>query len=280
MNTFFTSPSVFEKFYCPLATQPGTFWSYNSGHDWACKVVEKLTGRTMEEFIRTNICGPLGITSMTYWPEKHSGLRKRLLLASKRGKDARPFKAALTGGVPDADDAPLFPMPEWPPVKNTECFGGEGLHSSVPDYLKVLHSLLANDQKLLKAESVTQLFTPQFSPAVREQLNATWRTGFGSLAPGDYPSHIGLDWGLGAMLSTEEDPGWRSKGTLSWSGIANCFWFIDRQKGLCGMFGTQLLPGGDNKVRELTSLWEKEMYRLAAERENATNRSGIKQVKL
>jgi hypothetical protein len=37
--------------------------------------------------------------------------------------------------------------------------------------------------------------------------------------------------------------------------------FIDRQAGLCGVFGTQLLPNADEQVRKVIVQFEKAMYR-------------------
>lgn len=45
-----------------------------------------------------------------------------------------------------------------------------------------------------------------------------------ALFMGEFPPHVGLDWGLGGILTTEDDEGWRKKGTLKWSGLPNCFW--------------------------------------------------------
>ena len=255
--------TIFGKFFCPLIAQPGAIWNYASGHDWACKVVEKVTGTTLEDFVQANICSPLGITTMTFWLERCPDLLKKKLQASKRGKDGKELKAFLTGGVDDPN-APVYSMPESLDRNYKECFGGEGWSASMPDYLKMLHSLLANDEKLLKRESVEQLFSAQLSPSAKATLNQGFQGAFASIAPGTYPNHIDLTWGLGAMLSMQDDLGWRSKGTLSWSGMANLWWFIDRGNVLCGIFGTQMLPSGDDKTRELTLLWEKEMYRLAA----------------
>lgn len=41
--------------------------------------------------------------------------------------------------------------------------------------------------------------------------------------------------------------------------------FIDRQAGLCGLYGGQVQPPGDVKVEKMITLFEKSMYsRLAA----------------
>lgn len=36
--------------------------------------------------------------------------------------------------------------------------------------------------------------------------------------------------------------------------------FIDREAGVTGVFGTQVLPPGDEKVGELITLFEKSVY--------------------
>jgi hypothetical protein len=37
--------------------------------------------------------------------------------------------------------------------------------------------------------------------------------------------------------------------------------FIDRATGLCGVFGVQILPAGDGKVKPLLKAFEEEVYR-------------------
>jgi hypothetical protein len=40
--------------------------------------------------------------------------------------------------------------------------------------------------------------------------------------------------------------------------------FLDRKAGLCGVYGTQLLPPGDAVTREMIALFDKGMYELQA----------------
>lgn len=101
-------------------------------------------------------------------------------------------------------------------------------------YIKILHSLLVNDEKLLKRETVDALlFEPQLSPAAQESLQGL----FSHIAPGEEkgaPPYVGTfaqvryDHSLGGLLSLEdvesEDLKWRRKGYLCWSGMPNIFW--------------------------------------------------------
>ena len=186
------------------------------------------------------------------------------------------LKNALSGGTDDPS-APVYPFPDWPSRTYEEPFGGEGLASSIPDYHKLLHSLLLNDGKVLRPETVEMMFSPQLSPTAKEALNEAFHGPFAAMVAGRYPGHVQVDWGLGCMVTVEdEDKGdegegeregrmGRGKGTAMWSGVANSFWWIDRVRGVCGVFGTQMLPSGDDRVGELLEGWEAEVYRLAAE---------------
>ena len=51
----------------------------------------------------------------------------------------------------------------WINAGSTDCFGGHGGFGGMEDYLKVLRSILANDGKLLKPETVELMFQPQLS---------------------------------------------------------------------------------------------------------------------
>lgn len=51
-------------------------------------------------------------------------------------------------------------------------------------------------------------------------------------------------WGLTFSLSHEPTYTGRAVGTASWEGLANLFWFADRENGLGGIIATQILPYG------------------------------------
>ena len=53
--------------------------------------------------------------------------------------------------------------------------------------------------------------------------------------------------------------------SLSFVVVANdvmltCIQFIDREAGLCGLYGGQVRPPGDEKVGKMITLFEKTMY--------------------
>jgi CubicO group peptidase (beta-lactamase class C family) len=97
--------------------------------------------------------------------------------------------------------------------------GGGGLYSSVTDYMKVLISLLKNDELLLRPDMVTIMFEPQLRDP-RPLLAKTQDSESGAMLR----SGIDCDawnFGLGGILTTADVEGICRKGTMSWGGLPN-----------------------------------------------------------
>ena len=242
-----TGNTVETRFLYPLVFEPGTSWVYGSGIDWAGKLLERVTGQTLEEHMKKNMFQPLGITTITFFPYDNPTLKDKVPALTTRnpeGKFVLHTEPFITTGVKD-------------------CFGGHGAYGAMEDYLKIQRSILANDSKLLKPETVEMMFSPQLSPESKAGLKA-WRQGpLGAFAIGENDPAIDADWGLGGILFLEDDRGRRKKGTLNWGGMANTFWLIDREADLALTFGTQVLPPGDKATGETITAVELGVYEMA-----------------
>ena len=196
----------------PLLYEPGTKWLYGTALDWAGKLIERVTGETLEEYMKKNIWTPLGITDITFWPSEREGMTERVAGMSIR----------------DANGSGKF-VHEGPAINSTkgfkDCFGGYGAYASMPDYFKILMSLLLDDEKVLKKETTKMMFEPQLSEESREAQKKLWTDPANTkLFVGEFPPTVGLDWGLGGLLIRDGTEGWRRKDTLVWSGLPNLFW--------------------------------------------------------
>ncbi|OKL62291.1 hypothetical protein UA08_02307 [Talaromyces atroroseus] len=247
-----------ESFSCPLVAQPGTAWKYGTGFEWAGYLVSHLTGMSLEEYTKQNIAAPLGIDDMTYFPRKNESLRSRMVSVTRRDPNVEDGKGKV---ILDTHPDILGAVQEE--------LGGVGLYTSMNSYMKVLCSLLADDEKLLKKETTAKMFQPQLTPAAQRSLQSN----FDHIAKGEevgVPPYVGTfpqvryDFGLGGMLSMEDiDSGslkWRRKGYFFWSGMPNIFWFVDRAAGVCAIFGTQVMPNADEQIRKVINMVEKEVY--------------------
>ena len=233
---------VVSRYASPILFEPGTSWAYGTGIDWAGLLVERLSKQTLEDFIKENICKPLGITSMSFFPQKD-----RMPRISARGKDGK-----------------LLPYTD--PYINegyVACFGGQGIYSSMPDYLAFQLSILRNDGKILPAAIVDEMFKPQLHGAASDAIWDTLQSPIGNSSAGEIRPDIRFNWGLGGLLFTENDVGRRKKGTMIWGGLTNCFWSIDREAGVALAFGTQVLPPGDKRCEAVTSEVERAVNTLA-----------------
>ena len=67
-------------------------------------------------------------------------------------------------------------------------------------------------------------------------------------------------WGYGFLINEEDIPDRRKKGSLSWSGIFNTYFWIDPQSKIAGTVMMQLSPHYDEKCKGLLEVMEKAVY--------------------
>ncbi|KAJ5585996.1 hypothetical protein N7450_005783 [Penicillium hetheringtonii] len=148
--------------------------------------------------------------------------------------------------------------------------GGAGMFAKPQDYCKVL-AVLLNDgtcpktgTQILRKETVDEMFTnqvPQFPNFSRQGTPAS-KPDLVRVVPELYPvaGNPPQGWGLTFMMSNGGMTG-RSKSTGHWAGIANLWWWADREKGVAGLVCTQILPFGDAQVLDLWTSVESEIYK-------------------
>ena len=204
-----TGATVEECCTQPLIYEPGTSWLYSTSIDWAGKLVERITAQTLEEYMKANIWHPLGIKDITFWPEQQH-MKHRMASLTVRDEE--------TGKVIHDLDGAKMPG-------GKDCFGGHGAFASMPDYFKILRSLLLDDGIILERSTAAQMFQPQLTKESQEaQKQLMAKPENTALFVGEFPKRVPLDWGIGGILTREADEGWRGKNTLMWSGLPNLFW--------------------------------------------------------
>ncbi len=117
--------------------EPGTKYNYsNSGYSMLALVVEKLSGMTFADFLKTNIFGPLNMSTSVAHQEGIDIVRDRAYGHSKDGEKFKRTDQSLTSAV----------------------LGDGGIYSSVEDLRKWDAALWAN--RLVSAETWRQAVTP------------------------------------------------------------------------------------------------------------------------
>jgi CubicO group peptidase (beta-lactamase class C family) len=208
--------------------------------------------------MQKHIWDPLGIKNITFHLELKPEVKtKKVTLSYREGIDHPIFNLPADTGKPVGwIDEPIYDDP----IPIGDDYGGQGTYGSAVEYLKVLNSILVDDGRLLKPETVEAMFTPQLGEGSKKALKdfydaPWWKDTFASHAPG-----IRIDWGLAGLLTLDEEATGRKKGTLTWSGLPNLLWTIDRDAGLATFWASNLVPFGDVKSAVWQQAFEKEMY--------------------
>ncbi|KAI1927724.1 hypothetical protein LOY89_004147 [Ophidiomyces ophidiicola] len=254
-TAFQKGSTVISRFSAPLLFEPGTGWHYSPSLDWVGLLITRLTRTSLEEYMKCNIWGPLGIEDATFFLEQNDLLKDRLVGMTLRDPTAPEYQGKV---VPYSG----------PPVlgEATEELGGHGAFTSIPSYLKVLTSILRNDEKLLRKETVALMFKPQLSQESQMALQKVFSSSeTARLYIADLPDTVRYDWGFGGALSLDNVEWGRRQGTMVWSGLPNLFWFIDPEAGLCGVYGGQVMMNGDPQTKKMISLFERTMYQRSSE---------------
>ncbi|KAF1848814.1 putative penicillin-binding protein [Cucurbitaria berberidis CBS 394.84] len=245
------TPST-ECYKTPLVFEPGSGFAYGGGVDLAGLMIARANQCTLEAYMRRNVFDILGMDDTSFYVG-YNNIGERLMPMTTR---VTP-EELIDGYAPDAQLKQFLDPPDES--------GGAGLFASTEDYLELLKSLLRNDARLLKPESIDVLFATCLSPSAQDALNNLLSIPViaGMMMPGEPP--IGTpgaktwSYGVGGLVALEDGEEGLRAGWMRWAGAANTTWWMDRVGGTCGFFATQLFPTGEGKHAFLNKMFHKEM---------------------
>jgi len=95
---------------------------------------------------------------------------------------------------------------------------------------------------VLKAETVREMATNGLGALE----SGAWTSSNPDLAnSGDFFPGLPKGWSYTFQVNKEAAPTGRPAGQLSWAGLANSYYWIDRENGIGGMWSSQILPFHD-----------------------------------
>jgi CubicO group peptidase (beta-lactamase class C family) len=229
----------------PLVFDPGTRWLYSTSTDWVGRLVERVSGKPLEDYFHEHILVPLGMKDTSYFVPKDK--EARLVTINRRVADGSIVKD-----------------PVQPPTQGFTPIGGGGLTSTASDYLRFTRMLLNSGEldgaRILSAGSVALMGQNQIGaigvPAQKTALPQR-SDDFSFIADGRDK------WGLAYLITADAVHGKRSAGSLSWGGINNTYYWLDPARGVTGTIMMQFLPFADRKALELYDVFERGVYQLA-----------------
>ncbi|KAI5358145.1 Putative beta-lactamase/transpeptidase [Septoria linicola] len=235
----------------PLVHQPGEAWEYGTNIDWAGIVLERATGVRLNDWIQENIMAPLDLHSVNMLPT--ADMKRNLAYMHQKW----PGSSLKTE---ERDHILREPLLAETAEEKAKIFhsAGAGLFAKPVEYVQVLAALL-NDGKspktgarILQKGTVDLMWEnqiPQFPNFARQAIPDAKREQTNPI-PQLYPQEGDppQGWGLSMMLTQEPGGTGRGRNTGWWAGLANLFWWCDRERGVAGMIATQTMPFCDPNV--------------------------------
>jgi CubicO group peptidase (beta-lactamase class C family) len=190
----------------PLAHQPGEGWTYGYSHDVLGRLIEVVSGESLDAYLQERILAPLDMRDTFFNVPESKRARVATIYRAEAGK-----LTALTTRY----GSPTF------------FSGGGGLYSTARDYTRFSQMLLNKGElggvRILKPEMIAEMTTNQI---------------------GKHTSLGGTKYGLGFGLLFEP-PGGDGKAVLNryfWYGLFSTNFWIEPRHEVVAVIMTQLLP--------------------------------------
>lgn len=221
---------TFESMRSVLLHDPGERWSYGVNIDWLGRVVEKIRGKRLGEVMRERLFAPLNMVDI--------------------GFTMSPQMAGRRVSIHDRNEhGQLTPLPDLvlPQPPEMDC-GGHGLYATVGEYMKFIRMILNEGMgeggRVLKPETIALMGKDGL--AELGLSSSGWTTSIPSLSnSGEFFAGQDKGWSYSFLFNREQTPTGRPAGSMMWTGLANCYYWIDRQTGIGAYWASQILPFQD-----------------------------------
>jgi CubicO group peptidase (beta-lactamase class C family) len=200
----------------PLNDQPGTKFRYGYSIDVLGRLVEVLSGKTLDQFFEQRVFRPLGMVDTAFFVPEEKWKRLATLYSPKPG-----------GGIQRS----MSPAQESFKKKPALLLGGAGLTSTLDDYARFCMMLLNDGEldgvRILSRKSVELMRSNHLGDLPRAGL-------------------LGEGYGFGLTFAVNLGPGKSatvgSQGEYYWGGAAGTAFWIDPKEHMIGVFLIQVLP--------------------------------------
>jgi CubicO group peptidase (beta-lactamase class C family) len=196
--------AAFIKAVCqePLLGHPGEQWRYSVSYDVLGRVIEVISGQSLDVFLAERVFRPLGMVDTAFFvpPSK----KHRFTALYEHDAQARIVRSKV-------EDYPYLGRPVY-------LSGGGGLVSSTSDYLRfclmLLNGGVFRNQRLLSPKTVELMRQDHLPPG----------------HPPIEPHKFGYGYGVSVLRRLAEKQGIGSVGEYGWGGYAGTNAWIDPQE--------------------------------------------------
>ena len=239
-NTDFSFPPLdlenFSKSIAslPLEFDPGDKWNYSVATDICGRLVEVLSGMTLDAYFAKNIFKPLKMKDTGFYVPKNKINR----FASCYERTPKEYLRLQDAG---SKSSGYSSMP-------LHLSGGGGLVSTTEDYYNFCQMLLNGGSfggKRLLSRKTIELMTSNHLPENQDMVTMGSEGSFSEIR---YKG-VGFGLGFGVNIDLADTQNSGSIGSYNWGGAASTFFWIDPKEELICILMTQLMPSGYYPIR-------------------------------
>lgn len=211
----------------PLLFSPGKYWSYSIATDVVGRLVEVMSGQSLDAFLQERIFMPLGMIDTGF--DVPADKLSRFAANYERNPTSKELRL-----IDRPDTTSIYANPR------SYLSGGGGLVSTVADYFRFCQMCLNGgelDGVRIASRKTLELMTLNHLPGgktMKEMDNSAFsETGMD-----------GMGFGLGFSVLVDQALAMSttSVGSFSWGGAASTYFWIDPEEEIVGIFMTQLMP--------------------------------------
>jgi CubicO group peptidase (beta-lactamase class C family) len=212
----------------PLYAQPGTEWEYSLSTDVLGRLIEVVSGKTFDVFLREKLFEPLKMDDTSFVVP--AAKRNRLAALYTQNDDNTIRR---TPGVP-IQAGPMVYSGTFPTWDTGHYYsGGAGLTGTINDYARFLQMILNKGEldgvRVLKRETVDAMTHDQISGLV--------------LPPWGFGDGFGYGFGVVRPGNVYRDPA--GVGALAWAGFFHTYFWVDIEHQVIGIILCQIAPARD-----------------------------------
>lgn len=222
----------------PLAFQPGTRWRYSYAHDVCARLVEIISGKSFDAYLKETFFDPLGMSDTDFYVPESKLDRFAAMYGSVDVLESETTIESWFGRAMAGENNLLAsPTGSLESSPHNVMRGGHGLVSTAEDYLKFGQMLLNNGRlngEQFMGRKTIEVMTANHIP---EHL-LPWDIG-GMPTPG-------YGYGLGVQRYMDHGSAMAlgSIGEFGWLGAANTSCWIDPVEEMVGILMAQFQPSG------------------------------------
>ena len=203
----------------PLMEDPGTVFRYSESSSVLGRIVEVVSGKPFDVFLKERVFDPLEMRDTSFWVAPDATSRLATVYQPNAEGGLLPIETEVT------------PFTDKPALVE----GAVGLVSTVPDYLAFCQMLLNMGElggaRLLKAETVAMMTMNGLSPEVLRSRGGT------------------QGWGL-INANIQMSPTSTTVAEYSWDGTAGTIFWVDPHREMITVLMMQIQPTNPLGIRQ------------------------------